>query len=206
MVATGTCSSTGYSANYGPVPHCPKGTGWWFGFLFGGVWMVVLGAFVSGGSTLLLLMPTLFTAIGAGALTVGFDSHAAHGAKTFGYIFGGAFAAAGLIPLVILVVVRLRKVMSGHPAARPPTALASSPLAGNTAFGSPHFEPDAILGAYAQSASVQPVATTVGAAAGSPARSDVFDKIAKLSELHKSGALTDDEFSREKAKLLAELS
>ena len=29
LVATGTCSSTGYSSHYGPVPYCPKGTGWW---------------------------------------------------------------------------------------------------------------------------------------------------------------------------------
>jgi hypothetical protein len=32
-----------------------------------------------------------------------------------------------------------------------------------------------------------------------------MDKIAKLADLHTRGALTDDEFTREKAKLLAEL-
>jgi hypothetical protein len=34
---------------------------------------------------------------------------------------------------------------------------------------------------------------------------DALDKIAKLTELRDKGALTEDEFSREKAKLLAEL-
>lgn len=36
-------------------------------------------------------------------------------------------------------------------------------------------------------------------------KNDVFDRINKLAELHKAGALTDDEFAREKAKLLAEI-
>jgi hypothetical protein len=34
---------------------------------------------------------------------------------------------------------------------------------------------------------------------------DALDKIAKLAKLHEQGALTDDEFNRQKAKLLAEL-
>ena len=45
LVATGTCSSTGYSGNYGPVPYCPSGTGWWFAFVFGGIIGCLIGAF-----------------------------------------------------------------------------------------------------------------------------------------------------------------
>src|SRR5437763_17025939 len=75
MIATGTCSSTGYSSNLGPVPHCPKGTGYWFAFLFGGVFMVVIGGLVSGGSSAILIVPSIFLAIGIGSLTVAFDSH-----------------------------------------------------------------------------------------------------------------------------------
>ena len=36
----GTCSTTGYSRYYGPVPHCAKGIGWWAG-------MIILGIFVA---------------------------------------------------------------------------------------------------------------------------------------------------------------
>jgi hypothetical protein len=192
MVATGTCSSTGYSANYGPVPHCPKGTGWWFLFLFGGVFMVVIGALVSGGSSVLLLIPTLFSAIGIGALTVGFDKHAAHGSKTFGYIFGGAFTAMGVVPALVFGVGGLRKLFSRSTS----SALSSA--------GEP---PDAILGAYhaAPAPVISPPSISVASSLPKPGHGDVLDKIAKLSDLHKSGALTDDEFNREKAKLLAEL-
>jgi uncharacterized protein YnzC (UPF0291/DUF896 family) len=34
---------------------------------------------------------------------------------------------------------------------------------------------------------------------------DALDKIAKLAKLREQGALTEDEFNREKAKLLSEL-
>ena len=43
-----------------------------------------------------------------------------------------------------------------------------------------------------------------GPGAGAPKR-DVFEQITKLADLHKSGVLTDDEFQREKAKLLDEI-
>jgi hypothetical protein len=48
LVATGTCSSTGYSSNYGPVPYCPSGTGWWFAFVFGGIIGSLIGALMAG--------------------------------------------------------------------------------------------------------------------------------------------------------------
>lgn len=229
LVATGTCSSTGYSADYGPVPHCPKGTGWWFAFVFGGVLLVVVGALTSGGSSVLLLIPAIFSAIGIGALTVAFDSNVSSGTKTFALIFGGVFAAIGLIPALVFGIAGLRNL--GRRAA-PPSAfgtpntasLIGTTAAGSTgaaaafgspstgsAFGSSNSEPDAILGAYTAGASAAP-SSTLGSALGSPPgqaasapRGDVLDKIAKLADLHKSGALTDDEFNREKAKLLAEI-
>ncbi len=212
LVATGTCSSTGYSSNYGPVPYCPKGTGWWFAFVFGGIMLVIIGAFVSGGSSVALLVPAIFIAIGAGAVTVAFDAHVSSGSKTFGLIFGGAFLLAGLIPALVIVWRGVGKLFS--PAQPAPTfsAPSTSPALGGpgataSPFGSSESTPDAILGAYAAGAP----ASTPGLASAPPTptrppqNADVLDKIAKLSDLHKSGALTDDEFSREKAKLLTEL-
>jgi hypothetical protein len=235
LIATGTCSSTGYSGDLGPVARCPAGTGYWFAFVFGGVFMVVIGGLVSGGSSALFIVPAVFSAIGIGALTVAFDSHAQSSTKTFGLIFGGVFAVIGLIPLMIIGIGGLKNLISasgsrsrssgaatglgasssglGTPATglgTPATGLASSSAA--AAFGGASSQPDAILGAYAASPSPSPGATpglsqvqvsgTIGSA---PRQGDVFDKISRLSDLHKSGALTDDEFNREKAKLLAEL-
>ncbi len=39
----GTCSTTGYSAHYGPVPHCAKGIGWWAGMLVLGIFVALAG-------------------------------------------------------------------------------------------------------------------------------------------------------------------
>jgi len=216
LVATGTCSSTGYSSNYGPVPHCPKGTGYWFLFLFGGIFMVVIGGLVSGGSSVILILPTVFLAIGIGSLTVAFDSHTSSGTKTFALIFGGAFAIFGLIPALLVGVAALRKLGgSSRPSAG--TSSSGGALASN-AFGGSTSQPDAILGAYAASPAI--ANSTMRPPGGSPAAAssamsmqvpsgrssnDALDKIARLSELHKSGALTDEEFNREKAKLLSEL-
>jgi len=226
LVATGTCSSTGYSANYGPVPYCPKGTGYWFLFLFGGIFMVIIGGLVSGASSVILILPTVFLAIGIGSLTVAFDSQASSGSKTFALIFGGAFALFGAIPAFFVGVGAIRK-LGGSPRSSPGGgssggSLASSSLAGggslgSSAFGGSTSQPDAILGAYAASPTI--TSTTLAPQGTSPATptapsmpissgrssNDVLDKIARLSELHKSGALTDEEFNREKAKLLSEL-
>jgi hypothetical protein len=41
--ANGTCSTTGYSRYYGPVPHCAKGIGWWAGMLTLGIFVGLAG-------------------------------------------------------------------------------------------------------------------------------------------------------------------
>jgi hypothetical protein len=45
----GTCSTTGYSGYYGPVPHCAKGIGWWVLLTFGGF-------IIAGGGTSVLVL------------------------------------------------------------------------------------------------------------------------------------------------------
>lgn len=79
VVATGTCSSTGYSANYGPVPTCPAGTGWWFAFLFGGIFGCLIGAAMA--RSVGLVFAGIFGAIGFGALSNLLDSSASTGTK-----------------------------------------------------------------------------------------------------------------------------
>jgi hypothetical protein len=224
LIATGTCSSTGYSANYGPVPTCPSGTGWWMAFLFAGIFGAIIGGFVSAFSTVGLIMPVTFGGVGFGALSLLFDSHAKSGSKTFGAIFGGAFAlvAVGIAFAVIGGAIssarsKPKKRRSGS------TIIGGTPPSTTSAFGSPQStatdaaaasvfggdakSADPILGAYAagQSGTVVPAASTSVAGLGSVASApsgDALDKISRLAELHSKGVLTDDEFGREKAKIL----
>jgi len=205
LIKTGTCSSTGYSSHYGPVPFCPKGTGWWILFVIGGIFLAVIGGLVCGATSALLIVPAVFCGIGFGALTVAFDSTATSSTKTFGAIFGGAFAFFGVMPLLIWGISALRRTGARTPvSAFNPTALKND---------------DPIMGAYtttpATSSPTMPSGlgsfntptVTAPAAARTPSApsNDALDKIAKLAKLREQGALTEDEFNREKAKLLSEL-
>lgn len=101
--AHGSCSTTGYSRNYGPVPHCSKGIGWWMLMLMAGLVVAGAGA-VLARSVGPLLLPLVFVAIGAPfiALALGnhgqllFNSSSSTG-KIFAGVFGGCFVIAGLI-------------------------------------------------------------------------------------------------------------
>ena len=213
LVATGTCSSTGYSANFGPVPHCPKGTGWWILFLIGGIVLVLVGGLVARGTTgATLIIPAIFSAIGVGSLTVAFQSGVSSSTKTFSLIFGGAFG-------------KLRRGADAAPRPAPMSPATSSAFgaASSTsvasAFGATATKPDAIMGAYTGGTDGVAGATASGTPSAAaiprlgqpvtgfarPPAEDPLDRIAKLSDLHDKGALTDDEFNREKAKLLGEL-
>ncbi len=149
LIRTGTCSSTGYAANFGPVPHCQSGTGAWVAFLVGGIIIVFIAGFFS---TAALIIPGLFCAIGAGAASVAFDPSASSGATTFGVIFGVCFLLASAVSAFIVVRGALRRASGGgrtssaHPPRHPTPA---RPEGGTSAaaLGQPEH-PDAILGAY----------------------------------------------------------
>jgi hypothetical protein len=73
----GTCSTTGYSRYYGPVPHCAKGIGWWMLLLFGGLIIAGSGAaaVVSGRDSDLGVTPGSVVAglvLGGGGVAVAF--------------------------------------------------------------------------------------------------------------------------------------
>jgi hypothetical protein len=99
----GSCSTTGYSRNYGPVPRCSEGTGWW-------MLMLMVGLVVAGGGAALarsvgsLMLPLVFVAIGPPFIALALGNHgqllfnASSGSgKIFAGMFGGCFATAGLI-------------------------------------------------------------------------------------------------------------
>ena len=215
LVATGTCSSTGYSANYGPVPHCPAGTGWWFAFLFAGIFGALAGAVMAG--SMGLIFAGIFGAIGIGALSLAFDSNAASGTQVFGAVFGGVFAVVGIVAAGFVLVEAFRGLAGtfhglgrqemrygktktssrGAPAPAPPPPSAS--------MGVPSPAPSSA------SATGAPVLTPVNllpgmqAATRSAAAGNTVDELSKLAALHAQGGLTDQEFAAAKAKLLNEI-
>jgi hypothetical protein len=211
MIATGTCSSTGYSADYGPVPTCPKGTGWWFLFLFSGIFGALAGALMSGAFA--LIFGGIFGGIGFGSLTLLLDSHASNGTKIFGAIFGACFAIVGVIALFFVV----RRAFGALSSASGGSSGSSTGLSGPAPSGSG----DPILGAYSASqqvtppapprpisAPVSPITVIPGLQAAAPKHSGSANAIAeleKLADLHKRGAVTDAEFAAAKAKLLGEV-
>lgn len=100
----GTCSTTGYSSHYGPVPHCAKGIGWWMLMLMAGLVVAGAGAALSG--TLSSLMPpVLFIAVGVPFVALAVRSGNSHllvgrsssSGKLFSGIFGAAFVIGGLL-------------------------------------------------------------------------------------------------------------
>jgi hypothetical protein len=133
VVATGPCSSTGYSSHYGPVPFCPPGEGWWIMFVIVGILLAVFGGILSGGSSATLIVPAVFAGIGIGTLTILSDSNVTSGTKTFAAIFGGALALLGVAPALLVGGARLRgqvqvQVRNGRGRSRAPhSAAAASP-------------------------------------------------------------------------------
>ena len=233
LVATGTCSSTGYSANYGPVPHCPSGTGWWFAFVFGGIIGSLVGALMAG--SLGLVFAGIFGAIGFGSLSILLDSTAKGGEKVFAAIFGGCFALVGVVAWIAVIgsalgSLRRRPEQTAvtAPKARfrkPETASAFGTPDGSSAFGTDNKDADPILSAYNASHAGTPLTPPVATARPSPstpavsplnlvpglqaakqaAGHDAVDEFSKLADLHQKGALTDEEFASAKAKLLGQM-
>jgi hypothetical protein len=100
----GTCSTTGYTAHYGPVPHCAKGIGWWMLMLMVGIVVAGAGAALSGTLTS-LMAPVLFIAVGVPFVVLGLrggNSHLLAGASSTtgdlsAGIFGACFVLGGLV-------------------------------------------------------------------------------------------------------------
>jgi hypothetical protein len=203
MVATGTCSSTGYSANYGPVPTCPSGTGWWFLFLFAGIFGALIGSFLSG--SLALVFAGIFGGIGFGALTLILDSSAHSGTKIFAGIFGGCFAIVGVGAWI--AVLNSARSSIGSAGSKPSSSSTGDPIMGAYSASSlstpPMPPPRAARPTIATATSLRAGLQNAAAQHGSSA--NAVDELSKLADLHKRGAITDAEFASAKAKLLGEM-
>ena len=178
LAKSGTCSGTGY-VSYGPVPKCGGGEALYIlSTFFLGPALAVVGwlmAQVSG-----VLWPAVCVSVGIGMITLYADTSAASGA--FGLVAGLVLFALAVLSIILTV----RKRRRPKPVVTGPAGLASVP-------STPAAQPRA---AGPEPVSVQPMRT---------ASPDPLDRIAKLAQLRDSGALTNEEFEAQKAKLLAEM-
>jgi hypothetical protein len=204
LVATGTCSSTGYSGNFGPVPHCPSGTGWWFAFLFGGIIGCLIGAGMAGNGS--LIFAGIFGAIGFGALSLVFDSNADSSTQIFAAAFGGVFAVVGIIAWGVILVPAFRSLAS----ARPHDVRRGKTKTTSRGAPPPSAAPPQVSMGVSSPATGGPALTPLNLAPGlqavrAAASGNALDQLSKLGDLHQRGDLTDEEFSNAKSKLLGEL-
>ena len=186
LARNGNCSSTGY-VSYGPVPKCGAGEALYIiSTFFLGPGLAVAGWMftqVDG-----VLWPAVCVSAGVGLITLRAD--AAPGTQAFGVVAGILFLALAVLSVVLTVRKRLRP----KPAVHGPAGLSAPPV-----LSMPAGSPPA-------SAGPQPGGPRFGGPrpAGAPAQ-DPLDRIAKLAQLRDSGALTDEEFEAQKAKLLGEI-
>jgi hypothetical protein len=180
LAKSGNCSGTGY-VSYGPVAKCSGGEALYImSVFFLGPALAVVGwlmAQVSG-----VLWPAVCVSVGIGMITLYADTSAASGKGSFGLVFGIVFFALAVLSIILTV----RKRRRPKPVVTGPAGLASVP-------STPAAQPRA---AGPEPVSVQPMRT---------ASPDPLDRIAKLAHLRDSGALTNEEFEAQKAKLLAEM-
>jgi hypothetical protein len=144
LMSTGTCSSNGYT-QYGPVPHCPKGSGWYSVFLTVGIFLSAGFGVVVGSN---FACSGLFLAIGVSSLLVAFSHHPRTGVA-FPAVFGGGFLIGGLVWAAV--------AWNGRPIrprARLAPVVASPVIAGSGLAGEP-------AGARLPSIGVRPVIAAV---------------------------------------------
>lgn len=131
---------------------------------------------------------------------------------------GGVSAAAGLGFSALRSARAAQAAGASVSPSASPTASASPVVSdAAAAFGGGPSKRDAIMDAYASGASGGASGSGLGSGlrSGSTPSSglsgaggstgDPYEQISRLADLHKSGALTDEEFQREKAKLLNEI-
>lgn len=184
LAENGNCSGTGYST-YGPVARCSGGEGLYITstFFLGPVLALAGWGLAQLWGT---LWPTVCVALGVGLATIRIDKSAAPGAKMFGLAAGICFFALALVSVVVSTRKRLR-AKTGLPGTPGPVASPVSTGAAvvtRSAFEPPAPQPPQAIGGFGL---------------------DSLDKIARLAQLRDSGALTEEEFEREKAKLLAQM-
>jgi hypothetical protein len=218
LLETGTCAS-GTNTPYQVVQKCPTGTGTDILLLIAGIFAGLIGAWtfaVRGDppwnrdgrarrfgsfSFGVFAWGIFFTATGATSLIASLTDQAiqdSSGGKLGGIIVGATFLVMG-VPALLFVLGSLLKGLRGRDE-RPPAMTAS---AGGLAAGGAVSRMSAGLD---QARAAQQLSSRLpwGSRPPSGGTSGQIAKLERLQRLRESGALTDTEFEREKAKVLAE--
>jgi Short C-terminal domain len=219
LLETGTCASG--NTPYQISQPCPSGTGTDILLLMAGIFGGLIGAGIfafrgdppwdrdrpiNSGSNFsfgLFAWGIFFTATGATSLIASLTNQAiqdSSGGKLGGIIVGGTFIVMGL-PVLLYTLWNLVSGI-GKRDERPATATAGAGMA-----GSPMARMSAGLNqarAAQQLSSRLPWGSTGSTAPGGGGTGGQIAKLERLQKLRESGALTDSEFEREKAKVLSE--
>jgi hypothetical protein len=187
LIRNGSCSGTGYTS-YGPVPRCSGAEPVYImSVFFLGPAVALAGWLMS--RTWGWLWPLVCVSLAVGLATIKIDKAAASGAGSVGLILGVCFFALAVLSVTLSVRKRLRPKPPVLPS---PGAASAGPGLFDAGAGSLSPAPDG----WASRRLVADAAPAFG-----PSGEDPLDRIAKLAQLRDSGALTDAEFEREKAKI-----
>lgn len=200
LTKNGNCSSTGY-VSYGPVPKCGGGEALYItSVFFLGPALAVVGWLMARAWG--VLWPAVCVSAGVGMITLRADGTAPPGARSFGLVAGLVLFALAVLSVVLTVRKRRRPEPAFHGLGGLGTGPAG-PASGPAGAAAAH-----LLGAPAAAPSGEGSGHPAAPASPAPARpagADPLDRLAKLAQLRDSGALTNEEFEAQKAKLLAEM-
>jgi hypothetical protein len=220
LLETGTCAS-GTNTPYQVVQKCPSGTGSDILLLIAGIFAGLIGAWMfgfrgdppwsrnGGGSRFgnvsfgLLAWGLFFTGTGATSLIASLSDQAiqdSSGGKLGGIIVGGTFLVMG-VPALLIALGGLLKGLRGRDE-RPSGLSASGGISSGGAMSRMSAGLDSARAAQGLAGRL-PWGSTPQSAGGGGTSAQIA-KLERLQKLRESGALTDTEFEREKAKVLAE--
>jgi hypothetical protein len=219
LLETGTCASG--NTPYQISQPCPSGTGTDILLLMAGIFGGLIGAgifafrgdppwdrdrplnSVSGFSFGLFAWGFFFTATGATSLIASLTNQAiqdSSGGRLGGLIVGGTFLVMG-VPALLLSLWRLASGL-GKRDERPAAATTAGGMGGGVmsrmSAGLNQARSAQQLSSRLPWGSTAPASSSGGGTGGQIA------KLERLQKLRESGALTDSEFEREKAKILSE--
>src|SRR4051794_10657273 len=225
LLQTGTCASGNVNYTIAPGHQCPSGTGTDILLLMAGIFGGLIGAGIfafrgdppwdrdrplnsaSDFSFGLFAWGLFFTATGATSLIVSLTDEAvksSSGGQLGGLIVGGTFLVMGL-PVLLLSLWRLVSGL-GKRDERPATATAGAGMGGLGGGGMMSRMSAGLDQARAaqQLGDRLPWGSAGSGASGGGGTGGQIAKLERLQKLRQSGALTDSEFEREKAKILSE--
>jgi hypothetical protein len=222
LLETGTCASGNVNFQIAAGHQCPSGTGTDILLLMAGIFGGLIGAGIfafrgdppwdrdrpiNSGSDFsfgLFAWGLFFAATGATSLIASLTNQAVQGSsggQLGGIIVGGTFLLMG-VPALALSLWRLLSGL-GNRDDRPATATAAAGMGGGGVMSRMSAGLDQVRSAQ-QLGNRMPWGSSGSAASAGGGTGGQIAKLERLQKLRESGALTDTEFDREKAKILSE--